>query len=303
MSVGLVLVNHGTAEASLNAIRSARHHLAPILERIVVVENGTGERERFLNLGCETIDFPENRGFAVAVNAAMERLGRGVRRPKRALLLNPDAWLLDGPWLGFFSWMVAAVGAAGPAILMPSGRRQASSYSAPGRFGPILELLGAQRLARALGLERAMPETRLEVEALQGSCLAISMAAWKDVGPFDESFFLYHEETDWCLRARDRGYLIVYDPAVKAVHEGGVDLPAGREAVYFRGLLRLVEKRSGAPAAALMRRRLALASRVAARLPWNRSRGEGLRALRRELIAPPAPTVECRRARAIRSGP
>jgi hypothetical protein len=292
MSVGLVLVNHGTAESSLNAIRSARHHLLPILERIVVVENGTGERERFMNRGYETIDFPVNRGFAVAVNAAMERLRKGVRRPKRALLLNPDAWLLDGPWISFFSWMVSTVGAAGPAILSPGGRRQASSYSTPGRHGPILELLGAHRLVRSLGIERSMPDVRTEVEALQGSCLAISMEAWKEVGFFDESFFLYHEETDWCLRARDRGYLIVYDPSVKAMHEGGVDLPAGRETFYYRSLLRLVEKRSGAPAADLMRRRLLAASRLAALLPWNAPRRDGLQALRQELATAPSATVK-----------
>jgi N-acetylglucosaminyl-diphospho-decaprenol L-rhamnosyltransferase len=283
MTCDLIVVNFGSADESLNAIRSVRHHLRPMLGRVIVVENGTGEGGRFQSAGCEVIDFGENRGFAAAVNAGFEKSLRARNPARQVMILNPDAYLIDGPWLRFVSWIVPPVAACGPCVYSPDGTIQASIYGEPDPVRALLEALGMQRLAKRCGVRRKMPFVRTEAASVQGSCIVFSTEAWKVVGPFDPMFFLYHEETDWCLRARDRGYEVMYDPSVGIVHAGGVEVPPGREATYYSGLARLVAKRRGALEGGAFRARLRAALHVGSFLTFDAMRRSGLRAAARAL--------------------
>lgn len=279
MMTDLIIVNYASFEGTMNAIRSARHHLSAALGDVLVVENGTGEEDAFRKKRIEVLAFAENRGFAAGVNAGVGCLMERSRFRRPVMVLNPDAYLLDGAWVSFVTWVVGHVGVAAPRVLSPNGDVQASVYGAPTEHGPWMEALGVQRWARALGYGRKMPEDRTEVDAVQGSCFIVSPRAWKEVGPFDERFFLYHEEVDWCLRARDLGFVNIYDPMVSIMHEGGVDVPPGREERYFRGVADLVEKRRGLAAAARLRSRIRLAARVGSWLASDPDRREGLRAV------------------------
>ncbi|MCZ7627704.1 MAG: glycosyltransferase [Microthrixaceae bacterium] len=58
-----------------------------------------------------------------------------------------------------------------------------------------------------------------------GAAMLISAECLAAVGPWDESFFLYSEETDYCLRARDRGFKLRYSPKATATHIGGSRTP------------------------------------------------------------------------------
>jgi GT2 family glycosyltransferase len=60
--------------------------------------------------------------------------------------------------------------------------------------------------------------------------MLVRRSAWEDVGPFDEGFFLYCEEVDWCMRAQARGWQIVHVPAATVVHHGGVSAASARAA-------------------------------------------------------------------------
>lgn len=280
MRVDLIIINFHSASSALNAIRSVRHELYPILNRVIVVDNGCGEADAFAGKGCEILAFESNRGFAAAVNIAMERVARpreGQVAADMVLLLNPDAWLESGPWLAAFGAVSPDVAALGPAIVCPSGLLQSSIYAEPRSSRVLMESLGVQRWARILGIRRVMPETRTEVDAIQGSCFVIARRAWDAVGPFDDAFFLYHEEVDWCLRARDAGFAVLYEPAVRAVHEGGLDVPAGRELIYYRGVLRLIAKRRGEAAATRLKRYLRRTARVGALFAGDAERARGLR--------------------------
>ncbi len=286
MLVDLVLVNFHSATEAREAIRSARHELHPVLNRIIVVENGSGEADRFAGSGAEVLVFAENRGFAAGVNAGVARSlapPRGTRRAGATLVLNPDAWLEAGSWLAAIGAISPDVAALGPAVVSPDGTLQSSVYTEPRPSRVLMESLGVQRFARLLGIRRIMPGTRTEVDAVQGSCIFINHRAWRMIGPFDEDFFLYHEELDWCLRARDAGFSVLYEPAVRVVHGGGVDVPAGRELVYYRGALRLVEKRRGLAEASRLRRHLRRSALLGAMLAGNRERSRGLRRLADEL--------------------
>lgn len=253
----LVIVNYASAASTFEAVESVKTNLGSNLGRIIIVENGTGEGQVFRDAGYETVEFNENRGFAAGVNAGVSH-----SVSEFFLILNPDAVLLEGPWQELLAHDPTMIGAVGPRVISKDGGIQPSIYGEPKPNGVLLELLGAQRSVRKAGFRRSMPAFRCEAIGLQGSCLLITREAWNAVGPFDEDFFLYHEEIDWCLRARDKGYRNIYDPSVSIVHAGGLDVPPGRETVYYRGAVRLVQKRYGAEAGDDLRRRLRVIARL-----------------------------------------
>jgi GT2 family glycosyltransferase len=68
--------------------------------------------------------------------------------------------------------------------------------------------------------DRGQYDARREVEWVPGCALLLSCAALRDVGLFDERFFAYHEDVDWCTSARERGWRIVYEPCSVVLHKG-----------------------------------------------------------------------------------
>jgi GT2 family glycosyltransferase len=87
-----------------------------------------------------------------------------------------------------------------------------------------------------------------------GACMLITPECRRLVGAWDEAFFLYSEETDYAMRARDAGLSLRYQPAASATHRGG---DAHRSPALFELLTvnrwRLYRRRHGPVAAAIFR--------------------------------------------------
>jgi len=112
-------------------------------------------------------------------------------------------------------------------------------------------LLGAGRAGRfpLLG-EVVTDERRYVAEAVtdwaEGSTMLISGECWRRCAPWDESFFLYSEETDFALRARDAGFLTRFTPRARAVHlEGDSRQSPGLWALLTLNRVRLFRRRHG----------------------------------------------------------
>lgn len=60
-----------------------------------------------------------------------------------------------------------------------------------------------------------------QVPIVIGSCFAIHRRVFEKIGFLDERFFIYYEEADLCLRAKEGGFGVAYHPQVKVLHEGG----------------------------------------------------------------------------------
>lgn len=164
-----------------------------------------------------------NVGFARANNqAAFQSHSRYL------LLLNPDTRLLPEA----LDQMVAyadshtAIGVVGPQLLNPDLTIQRSCWR--GYPGIGMAAIDGAYLWKVPWLSVAQrseyrPHELLqprEVDHLLGACLLIRREAWEQVGPLDESFFLFLEETDWCWRARQQGWKIVYYPDAEVLHFG-----------------------------------------------------------------------------------
>jgi GT2 family glycosyltransferase len=111
---------------------------------------------------------------------------------------------------------------------------------------------------------RYRPEEYLRphpVEHLLGACLLVRREAAEQVGLFDEGFFLYSEELDWCRRFKASGWRIVYLPAAEVIHLEGastqLDL-AMRDRLFQESKLRYAEKWHGRGVARALRTYLVL---------------------------------------------
>ena len=85
-----------------------------------------------------------------------------------------------------------------------------------------------------------------EADWATGAAMLVSRECLAAVGPWDESFFLYSEEVDFALRARDRGFRLRYEPAAGAVHLGGESgIDPALWALLTRNRIRLYRARHG----------------------------------------------------------
>jgi GT2 family glycosyltransferase len=166
---------------------------------------------------------PENRGFAAAVNQAVQSSSAPF-----LLLLNPDAELRTG-----LEKLEAAcergAAAVGGKLIGEDGKPQAGfavrGFPTPAALS--FEVLGLNRLWPSNPVNRKYrcrgwdPEKAAEVEQPAGAFLMIRRDAWQTVGGFDEGFHpLWFEDVDYCRRLRDNGFSVQYEPGAVAAHRG-----------------------------------------------------------------------------------
>jgi N-acetylglucosaminyl-diphospho-decaprenol L-rhamnosyltransferase len=230
---------------------------------VIVVDNASGDGSPEL---VET-RFPwvrvirndRNLGFGAAHNQAL-RLARG----RYWLVLNSDAVLTSGAAATLVDFMDAApdVAVAGPMLRHPGGSVQSSRRRFPTVATLFVESTQVQRfwpenrvLQQYYVVDRRDDEQQ-DVDWLVGACLCVRAAAATQVGLFDERFFMYSEELDWCRRFRAAGWRVVYVPSAEVRHlEGGssrLDL-AARDRMFQASKLRYAAKWHGAAVGSALR--------------------------------------------------
>lgn len=165
-----------------------------------------------------------NLGFTQANNLALADC-----KARYALLLNPDTKLTEGAIQNMLDYMEVhpEVGMVGPRLVYSDGRPQPSRR----RF-PTLRMALAEstpwewhfphnRLARAYRLEDRSDDATQEVDWVTGACMLVRREIWEQVGAFDERFFMYSEELDWCRRIVAAGWHVVYLPTATVIHYEG----------------------------------------------------------------------------------
>ncbi|MBI4551832.1 MAG: glycosyltransferase family 2 protein [Candidatus Latescibacteria bacterium] len=216
--VSIIIVSYNVSEelgrclASLSALHETG------TAEILVVENastdGSGVRVRAECPWAAVIQNTQNVGFAAGVNQGLARA-----RGRFILLLNPDAEVYPGTVERLVSFMQAhpECGIAGGQLLNPDGSRQESARPFPTPALLIAESLFLTRLSSS-GRPITGP---CAVDAVVGACLMARAEMVREVGPLDERFFLYSEETDWCRRARQGGWKVYVLPDAPVLHRLG----------------------------------------------------------------------------------
>jgi N-acetylglucosaminyl-diphospho-decaprenol L-rhamnosyltransferase len=263
----IIVVDHGSTDGTIELVR-ARFPRAQLVEQ-------------------------ENRGLAAGWNRGLVETTSPY-----VLILNADAWLLPGSLetLAAHADRHPQAAVVGPRLRNPDGTLQRSVRGFPTLWRLATEYLFLRKLAprtRALnafyagGFAHDVPR---EADFLMGACLLVRREAIDAVGPLDESFFLFSEETDWCYRFRQAGWTVLFTPEAEAVHVGGAS-HGGR---FFReqvlGHVRFLAKHRGEREAERARRLLVLALRLRGLL-FRGKRGRDYADAARFLASAPARTL------------
>jgi N-acetylglucosaminyl-diphospho-decaprenol L-rhamnosyltransferase len=228
--VSALIVSYNTRDLLLEAIGSVAHE--PSVETIAFDNASTdGSPEAVMERfpAVHLIRSPTNLGFAAGVN----RAAAGARG-EALLVLNSDARLLPGALDQLTSLLDQTPRAAlvSPSLRYPDGRPQAAAFRFPGLAQIVLDLYPVPRLTDTPLNGRIHSHVPAPIDHPLGACMLIRHAAWRDVGPFDEGYFMYLEEVDWCRRARARGWQIWQQPAALAIHHGGSSTRQHAEAMF-----------------------------------------------------------------------
>jgi GT2 family glycosyltransferase len=252
-TVAVVVVTYNSEALLADLIDSLGPGLAGVSWHLAVADNASADGSvatvRRLAPDATVVAMGRNAGYAAGINAAV-----AAARPHTAVLvLNPDVRL--GP--GCVPALLRALRTTGTGIAVPRLSDAAGALIPSMRREPTIlrtlgdAVMGANRAGRLAGLgEVVTDERRYEHEATtdwaEGSTLLISAECWQRCAPWDESFFLYSEETDFALRARDAGYVTRYTPAAEAVHlEGGSAHSPRLWALLTLNRVRLYRRRHG----------------------------------------------------------
>ncbi len=208
-------------KACLRSITASRQ----VSIKTIVIDNASTESNvDLVRRGFPAVELivnDTNRGFAAAVNQGLARAEGDV------VLVNPDL-KLEPSTLAILRQRLARyprVGVVGPRLIYPDGQPQPSVKRFPRWIDLFLILTKLPnlfpRLARSyngLDIDYAREQT---VDQVMGSCFMIRRSCLNHVGRFDEGFWVWFEEVDFCKRARDHGWLTLYTPATAAIHSRG----------------------------------------------------------------------------------
>ena len=232
----------------------------------VVVDHGStdGSVERARAAGVTVVE-QENLGLAAGWNRGLrETEGRYV------LILNADAWLLDGALERLVAFADAHPRAAvvGPRLRNPDGTLQRSVRGFPTLWRLATEYLFLRKLAPHSTALNAFyaggfdHESVREAEFVMGAVMLVRREAIAEVGPLDESFFLFSEEVDWCYRFAQAGWEVVFTPEAEAVHVGGASHGGRLFDQQVLGHVRFLAKHRGLPYAERARKLLVVSLRL-----------------------------------------
>ncbi len=217
---------------------------------VIVIDNASDDgsvemvKEKFPQ--ARLIVNSENLGFAKACNQ-----GISISGGRYLFLLNPDSELTPGTFERIVDFMESHpdVGIGGCYLYYPDGRSQPSFYrfttltNALGRAWLLHFLLPRNSLTAPFFTDYLTP--RRPVQRVCGGAMVVRREVVDQVGRFDESFFLYSEDEELCLRAAKEGWGIAPVPHTQVIHHHDQSGKKNiRQAIYssYRSQLLLYRK-------------------------------------------------------------
>ena len=198
----------------------------PRLE-VTVLDNASSDASLAVARAHEHVDavaMGSNAGWSVACN-------EGARRSSAPVLafVNPDCRVTPEALLELAELVGPGVGAVSPVFRDLDGRLERFAFRFPTTAAGLFLFLNAgQRIDRWLGSPFLRHRTYQHgtrvvghVDHIGAACMVVDREVFEAVGPFDERMWLFFSDTDWALRARERGLRQVVRDDVVVVHEGG----------------------------------------------------------------------------------
>ena len=259
-SVDVGVVTWNTAEPTADALRKLLDSDQGVEIRLLVRDNASSDDTvatlRRLVPEADIDAGAANLGFSGGVNTLLRR-----SNAPWFFLLNSDAWPQPGAigQLVRTAQQFPTAAAVVPRIEYPDGSLQHSTHPFPSLRVAALVNFAWDRMSRDRADELCLEGTWLHdrprhVDWAHGAAMLIPRDAIEQVGGFDERFFFYAEDLEWCWRAHTLGRQIRFEPAAVVHHmkslSGTKLLGDARTATHLGNSLRFYRHAHGAPAAA-----------------------------------------------------
>lgn len=251
--VSIIIVNWNTRDLLLGCINSIKENCGGLPYEIIVVDNASSdESAKAVQQSCPDVGLhalTSNLGFAGGNNAGVSHSSG-----EYLLLLNPDTVVQPGAVETLVTFLDdhPETGIAGPMLSGTEGQPQISSF---GLFPSAREAL-----VHSLHLWRLLPNSLLSRQFLAqpgpgenwrytshllGACMLVRRQVWESLQGMDSGYFLFLEETDFCLRASLMGWKCAYvtDACITHIGEqslGGIPDKSG--GLYIRSYRRFCRK-------------------------------------------------------------
>lgn len=262
IDLSIIIVSWNVADLLAACLDSILRAQAQLQMEIIVVDSASSDhsapmlRQRYPQVTL--IEQSENIGFVRGNNLGFVRAqGRHI------LLLNPDTEVVGDALAQMVVYLDEHpdVGIVGPHTLNTDGTTQSTRRRFPTLMTGIFESTWLQPYAPRAILDRYymadQPDTStLDVDWVQGSALMVRREVYAGIGGLDEGFVMYSEEMDWCKRAKNAGWRVVYLGSAQIIHHGGKSseqVVARRQIHFQESKLRYFRKHHGWLAASFLR--------------------------------------------------
>jgi len=232
MNLSIIIVSFNTKNLLLDCITSIEKTVKKNTYEVIVVDNVStdGTREEIEKLSkrkkyLKVILNKENEGFSKANNRGV-RLSSG----KYILFLNPDMIMYDDTIDGMVEFVEKneKAGAATCFLSLPNGKLDDAAhrgFPTPWRafshFSGLSRIFPKSKLFSGYSLSHMDITKTHEIEALAGAFMLLPRVAGDEVNWWDEDYFWYGEDLDFCYRLKKKGWKIYFVPKYKALHFKG----------------------------------------------------------------------------------
>lgn len=211
MKVAIIILHFGDLKVTKNCIKSLHKYEKKTVD-IIVVNNmsTTFSSDDFSKNAVHVINNKKNVGFAAGVNVGIRYALK--KNYDAIVLLNNDTYL-QKPLFDVLTYelCLSSIGIVAPAIRFKKNNHVL--YDLGGKINMLTFRTSHEEVVK---IRNKNPKS---VEYVSGCCMMIKKNVFKKIGLFDENFFLYYEDADFCIRARRNGFAVQVVPSVVIDHE------------------------------------------------------------------------------------
>ena len=247
VSISIVIVNYNTKEYLSRCVRSIFESGISIDKlQLIIIDNASQDSSLKItqelisekSLSADIICNSENLGFSKALNMGLKKCSGDY-----ICILNPDTYIEKTCFSKLEKYMNKnlQIGCITPKIVNSNGHLQIScKRSLPTIKSSIFKVLGLDKIfmknkaISAYNLLYLDEDEISQVEVISGAFMFLRREVFEKVGYFDESFYLYGEDIDYCHRIKKEGFAIVYYPLAKVIHYKGKSAESHPfDAIYY----------------------------------------------------------------------
>jgi N-acetylglucosaminyl-diphospho-decaprenol L-rhamnosyltransferase len=293
IDLSIITVSWNVADLLTACLNSIYAGLGDLQTEVIVIDSDSTDhtitmlRERFPQV--RLIERAENIGYTRGNN-----VGLAAAQGRYLFLLNPDTEIMGDTLTQMVAYLDEnpAVGIVGPYTHNSDGSYQSSRRRFPTRTLAFFESTWLQPFAPKPLLDRfyvndAPPDRTMDVDWVQGSAFMARRAVYEQIGALDEGYIMYSEEMDWCKRAKDAGWRVVFLAEAHILHHGGKSsdqVVARRQILFNQSKLRYFRKVYGRFFAQVLRLFLLLNYAMQLGIEWIKGLLGHKRPLRQERV-------------------